>query len=44
MGEGLLDLALKPYQGAQRNGGVGLATGIAKGIGNAVCKTTAGEY
>jgi hypothetical protein len=43
MGEGLTDIAVKPYQGAQRNGGLGFATGCAKGIGNAVCKTAAGE-
>lgn len=42
LGEGLLDLVAKPVQGAEKNGAIGMATGFAKGIGNAVCKPAAG--
>ncbi|KAH7385503.1 hypothetical protein DE146DRAFT_759733 [Phaeosphaeria sp. MPI-PUGE-AT-0046c] len=43
LGDGLLDLVAKPLQGAQQEqGAVGIATGFAKGIGNVICKPTAG--
>ncbi|KAH3905903.1 hypothetical protein HBI56_162330 [Parastagonospora nodorum] len=42
LGDGLLDLFMKPVQGAQRNGALGVVTGFAKGVGNLVCKPTAG--
>jgi ribosomal protein S5 len=34
----------KPIQGAEKNGAVGFASGIAKGVGNAIFKPTAGAY
>ncbi|KAF2821019.1 hypothetical protein CC86DRAFT_303644 [Ophiobolus disseminans] len=42
LGDGLTDLFAKPMQGAAKNGIVGLATGMVKGVGNAVCKPAAG--
>jgi hypothetical protein len=44
LGDGLLDLLVKPMEGAKNHGAVGLATGLAKGVGNAVCKPVAGQY
>jgi len=42
LGDGLLDVFMKLVQGAQRNGALGAVTGFAKGVGNLVCKPTAG--
>jgi hypothetical protein len=42
LGDGLVDLVAKPVQGAERNGVLGFATGLAKGFGNAICKPAAG--
>ncbi|KAF2027095.1 hypothetical protein EK21DRAFT_102830 [Setomelanomma holmii] len=42
LSDGLLDMIAKPAQGAQKNGMVGFAIGIGKGLGNAVCKPVAG--
>jgi hypothetical protein len=39
----LSDIFAKPVEGAQKNGAVGFATGVAKGLGNAVCKPIAGK-
>lgn len=41
LSDGLLDLVAKPLQGAQKNGGLGFATGFAKGMGNVICKPSA---
>jgi hypothetical protein len=42
--DGFGDLVIKPYEGAEKNGIVGLGTGIAKGLANAALKPTAGQY
>ncbi len=44
LGDGLQDLIVKPIQGAEKNGILGFACGVTKGIGNAVCKPVAGQY
>jgi hypothetical protein len=41
--DGLGDLIRKPYEGAEKNGVIGLGTGIAKGLANAAIKPTAGK-
>lgn len=42
LGDGLRDLVTKPIDGAAQNGIIGFGTGLAKGIGNAMFKPTAG--
>jgi hypothetical protein len=42
--DGFGDLLVKPYEGAEKSGIVGLGTGIAKGLANAALKPTAGQY
>jgi hypothetical protein len=44
LSDGLMDIFTKPVEGAQKKGAVGFATGIAKGLGNAVCKPVAGKF
>jgi hypothetical protein len=41
--DGLGDLFVKPYEGAEKNGIIGLGTGIAKGLANAAIKPAAGQ-
>jgi hypothetical protein len=43
-GDGLKDLFVKPIEGVQEDGVVGLGIGLAKGLGNVVFKPTAGTY
>lgn len=38
-----MDLFVKPVTGAEQNGIVGFGTGVAKGVGNALFKPTAGK-
>ncbi|KAF1952325.1 hypothetical protein CC80DRAFT_422782 [Byssothecium circinans] len=40
--DGLKDFFVKPMEGAQKDGLVGLGKGMGRGIGNLVCKNTAG--
>ncbi|CAO2653445.1 Nn.00g028560.m01.CDS01 [Neocucurbitaria sp. VM-36] len=42
LGDGLSDLLAKPIEGAEKNGIIGLGTGMAKGLGNAMFKPAAG--
>ena len=41
--DGLGDLITKPYEGAEKNGIVGLGAGIVKGLANAAFKPAAGK-
>jgi hypothetical protein len=41
--DGLGDLVTKPYEGAEKNGIIGLGAGIARGLANAALKPAAGK-
>jgi hypothetical protein len=43
IGDGLMDLVVKPIEGAEQGGVKGFGIGLAKGIGNAICKPVAGQ-